>query len=499
MNDYPALAWLEKNEPASLERLCDWLRIPSVSTDPAYAGECRRAAEWAAQRLREAGLVAVIEETGDLGPDGKGSGRPIVMGYTPGERPGSPSRVMTTASASGVGPHVLFYGHYDVQPADPVELWHSGPFEPVIREAEAGEAGGRRVVARGACDDKGQVMMFLEALRAAYETTGKPAGGARFTVLLEGEEESGSANLERFLREKAGQFTACDFCLISDTGMLDRDHPAITYGVRGLTYTEVILHAADQDLHSGSWGGKCPNPNNELVKVLAQLWDEQRRVTIPGFYDAVRPIADAERAAWAALKVDTAAALQRIGLPPEADVGEAGYTALEREWGRPTCDINGLFGGYSGKGAKTVIPSYAGAKVSFRLVADQDPHAICESFFAWLNERTPVGCRWELIDHSGGHPATVSTDSPYLTAVNEAVEAATGVRPALIKTGGSIPVAGMLKAIAGLDTIFMGFGLGDDRVHSPNEKFEIECFRKGARSHALLLEQLVAMQPERLA
>lgn len=485
MSNTPSIDWLTKNESASLARLCDWLRIPSISTDPAYADECRRAAEWTAVQLREVGLIAVVEETGDIGRDGKGSGRPIVMGYTPGCEPGAKSL------GPAAGPHVLFYGHYDVQPADPLELWDSPPFEPVIREAKAGEQGGRRVVARGAVDDKGQVMMFIEALRAAYATTGKPAGGARFTVLIEGEEESGSANLERFIRERTAQFEACDFCLISDTGMLGRDRPAITYGVRGLVYTEVILHAADQDLHSGLWGGRCPNPNNELAKVLSQLWDEQGRVTVPGFYDDVRPINDTERAEWASLKLDPAESLKRIGLPPEADRGEAGYTSVEREWGRPTGDINGIFGGYSGKGAKTVIPAMAGAKVSFRLVADQRPEQIRDAFFAWLKARTPAGCRWELIDHSGGYPATVSTDSPYLSAVREAVHGATGTRPALIKSGGSIPVAGMLKSLAGLDTIFMGFGLDDDRVHSPNEKFEVECFRQGARSHAVLLERLL--------
>jgi acetylornithine deacetylase/succinyl-diaminopimelate desuccinylase-like protein len=276
--------------------------------------------------------------------------------------------------------------------------------------------------------------------------------------------------------------------------MLDRRTPAITYGVRGLVYTEVRLHGADQDLHSGLWGGRAPNPNNELCCILGGLWDAEGRVTVPGFYDAVRPLTPGERAAWKRLPFDPGAALKKIGLPPEADRGEAGYTALEREWARPTAEINGLSGGYTGPGAKTVIPAAASAKVSFRLVADQDPATVRDAFFDWCRRRTPPGCRWEFIDHSGGNPATVRTESEYLRAASDAVEKACGTRPVLIKSGGSIPVAGMLNAIAGLDTIFMGFGLDDDRVHSPNEKFELACYRMGARSHALFLEAAANMR-----
>lgn len=470
------LAWLDKEEPASIARLCDWLRIPSVSTDPKFKADVRRAAEWGAAHLRESGLTAQILDTGEP----KGSGHPVVL---------------AECNPEAAGPHVLFYGHYDVQPADPLDLWESPPFEPVIREAGTGpDAPGRRIVARGACDDKGQVMMFLEALRAWRLAGGAVGGGVRFTVLLEGEEESGSANLERFVHEHQKRLKECHVCLISDTGMLARGRPAITYGVRGLVYTEVRLHGADQDLHSGLWGGRAPNPNNELVKVLAQLWDAERKVTVPGFYDAVRPIGDDERGAWRGLHFDSIGALKRIGLGPEADIGESGFTAMEREWGRPTAEINGIWGGYTGHGAKTVIPAFASAKVSFRLVADQDPAKIREAFFEWCRKRTPPGCRWELIDHSGGNPATVRTDSAYLKAAQEAVLKACGTRPVLIKSGGSIPVAGMLKGTLGMDTIFMGFGLDDDRVHSPNEKFELECYRMGARSHALYIDLLSRMK-----
>jgi acetylornithine deacetylase/succinyl-diaminopimelate desuccinylase-like protein len=468
------LEWLKREEKQSIARLFDWLKIPSISTDPAYKARTREAAEWAAAHLRESGFTAELREIGVPA----GAGHPIVWA--------------TCGDGKSEGPHVLFYGHYDVQPADPLNLWESGPFEPTIkpREGEIGE----RIVARGSCDDKGQVMMFLEALRAWKLAGGKVGGGVRFSVLLEGEEESGSVNLERYLKEHAAELKACEVCLISDTGMLGREQPAITYGVRGLVYTEIKLHAANQDLHSGLWGGRSPNPNNELVKVLGKLWDADRRVTIPGFYDAVRPLTEGERAAWKKLTFSAADALKKIGLPPEADVGETGFSAMEREWARPTAEINGIFGGYTGAGAKTVIPAHASAKVSFRLVADQDPATIRDSFFAWCKQHTPPGCRWEFHDHSGGNPATVRTDSKYLASASSAVERATGKRPVLIKSGGSIPVAGMLKGIAGLDTIFMGFGLDDDRVHSPNEKFELDCYRMGARSHALFMEQLAGMR-----
>ncbi|MCC7390073.1 MAG: M20/M25/M40 family metallo-hydrolase [Phycisphaerales bacterium] len=470
------LSTLSSNESAAIARLIDWLRIPSVSTDPAYKADTARAAEWAAARLRESGLKVEVLPTGDP----PGSGHPVVLAESQG-------------AADYAGPHVLFYGHCDVQPPDPLGLWASPPFEPVIKPA-SGEVG-ERIVARGAVDDKGQVATFLEALRAWKETTGAAAGGVRFTVLLEGEEESGSVNLERFVKQHAARLGECDVCLISDTGMLGRGKPAITYGVRGLAYTEVVLHAADQDLHSGSWGGRCPNPISELAKVLARLWDENRRVTIPGFYEGVRELSKAEREAWAGLGFDQIDALKKVGLPPEGDVGEKGFTALEREWARPTAELNGIIGGYTGKGAKTVIPSHASAKVSFRLVDDQDPRKTTQRFFDWCSANTPPGCRWEFIDHSGGDPATVATDSPVLAAARRALKGASGgAEAALIKTGGSIPVAGMLKKQLGLETIFMGFGLDDDRVHSPNEKFELECYRLGARAHVLLIAELRGMK-----
>lgn len=469
------LEHLNANRDASIHDLLDWLRIPSVSTDPAYRDHVRNAAEWAARHLKASGFDVRVLATGTP----QAPGHPIVLATTHG-------------SPEYRGPHVLFYGHYDVQPGDPVDEWETkDPFKPVIKS----DHGRERIVCRGAVDDKGQVMTFLAAMRAWKEATGKPAGGARFTVLLEGEEESASVNLAHFIEQHKDQLKHCDVCLISDTGMLGPDRPAITYGVRGLAYTEVTLTGPNQDLHSGLWGGRVANPISELVKVLAQLWDKNRRVTIPNFYDHVRDITPAERDAWKRLDLDAAASLRSIGLPPEADVGETGFTATEREWARPTAEINGIVGGYTGKGAKTVIPSRASAKVSFRLVADQNPERIRDAFFQWLTERTPAGFKWSFLDHGTGWPATVPTDSPALQAASRALKSASGRKPELIKSGGSIPVAGILKQSLGIDTIFMGFGLEDDRVHSPNEKFELACYDLGARAHVHFVAELLASTP----
>ncbi|MBS0198316.1 MAG: dipeptidase [Planctomycetes bacterium] len=473
MSTQSVLEFLDRNDAAATQRLVDWLRIPSISTDPKYAADVRRAAEWVAGQLKDLGFAVEVRET----TNAQGAGHPIVMATIDG-------------AATYKGPHVLFYGHYDVQPVDPVDLWESPPFEPVIKPAQKGGPG-ERIVARGAVDDKGQVMTFIEACRAWKETTGHPTAGAKYTIMLEGEEESGSVSLEPFVRKFKKELQACDVCLISDTGMLGRDKPAITYGVRGLAYTEITLHAANQDLHSGLWGGRCPNPITELARVLAQLHDKKRRVTIPGFYDAVRPLTKQERANWKKLKFSAVGALKKIGLTAAADIGEAGFTAMEREWGRPTAEINGIWGGYTGHGAKTVIPAKASAKVSFRLVADQDPGKITKMFFKWCKAHTPPGCHWELNDHHGGFGVTVPTDSPTLAAAAKALKRASGKEAAMIKSGGSIPVAGMLKSLLGIDTIFMGFGLDDDRVHSPNEKFELSCYRLGQRAHALFMAELV--------
>ncbi len=471
MSTQQVLDWLTENETQSIERFIQWLKIPSIGTDPKHDPDTAKAAQWAADHLKESGFSVELKSTGTK----DNPGQPIVLATSPGDD-------------DYTGPHVLFYGHYDVQPVDPVELWDSPPFEPTHLPAD--DHAGERIVARGACDDKGQVLMFLEAMRGWHQTTGKPGGGVRYTILLEGEEESGSVNLEQFVDDHKDTLSKADVCLISDTGMLGRGKPAITYGVRGLAYIEVTLIGPDQDLHSGLWGGKVPNPINELTKVLAQLWDQDRRVTIPNFYDGVRELTAAERQAWQELGVDPVAALKGIGLPPEANIGEKGFNSIEREWARPTCDINGIIGGYTGPGAKTVIASKASAKLSFRLVDDQDSEKIAAAAIQWFKDRTPPGCTWEFENHGGGAPATCATESTPLQAAFRAIERACGIKPAMIKSGGSIPVAGLLKTTIGLETIFMGFGLEDDRVHSPNEKFELDCFRMGAKSHAALVEEL---------
>ncbi len=453
---------------AGIGRLVDLLRIPSVSTDPEYRDACRAAAQWCIEHLSESGISGELHETGTS----DAPGHPVVYAHHPGP-------------ASYHGPHVLFYGHYDVQPADPLELWDSPPFEPtIIREGEP------RIVARGAVDDKGQVMMFLEALRAWHDETGDIP--IRLTILLEGEEECGSVNLDQYLKDHVDTLRACDVCLVSDTGMWNRETPAVTYALRGLSYCEAILHGPDQDLHSGMWGGSVPNPLNELTKVFGQLFGPDGRCALPGFYDDVREVGEQERTQWKSLGIDETKQLASIGLPTEANVGEAGYSMIERQWARPTCDINGLYGGYMGKGAKTVIPSFAGAKISFRLVADQDPAKVTRSLFDWLKARTPPGCRWELMDHGSGLPCTVSTDSPHMVLAKESLHEATGKEPVLIGCGGSIPVVGSFKTLLGLDTLLLGFALDDDRVHSPNEKFELGCYEMGLRTHIVLIGKMAA-------
>lgn len=473
-NDVDAcFAFLSEHERASVDRLCEWLRIASVSTDPAYRDQVRAAAHWAAETIAGLGFDVELIETGG------GEGHPIVLAHAHG-------------AAGRAVPHVLFYGHYDVQPPDPLELWDHPPFEPAICPAVAGGPG-ERIVARGAVDDKGQVMTFLEALRAWREVAGLLAGGIELTIMLEGEEECGSVHLPEFLRSQRDRLQRCRFCLISDTGMLSRGRPAITTGVRGLMYTEVTLCGPAHDLHSGLWGGRVLNPATELARILAQLHDGDRRVTIPGFYDGVAALSESQRQQWRALGLDATAALAKIGLPPEADQGETGFTALEREWARPTAEINGLVSGYTGPGAKTIIPAQATAKVSFRLVDDQQPERIRDAFFAWLEARTPPGFRWRFRELGSGPPAVTPTDSPAVHAAGRAIRRASGHDAALIRSGGSIPVAGMLKSLVGLDTVFVGFGLDDDRVHAPNEKFELDCFRLGARTHVALLDELRRM------
>jgi acetylornithine deacetylase/succinyl-diaminopimelate desuccinylase-like protein len=382
------------------------------------------------------------------------------------------------APAGYSGPHVLFYGHYDVQPVDPLDLWKSPPFDPQLVDGPHG----KRFVARGAVDDKGQTMMFIEALRAWKDATGVIP--ADITALIEGEEEVGSPSLEPFMIDNKRELAA-DVALISDTGMWDIDTPAISTMLRGMAYAEVTLKAANRDLHSGLFGGSALNPINALTRILGDLQDEKGRIQLPGFYDKVNPISNAQRAQWDALGFDEQAFLGKVGLTEP--VGERGYSPLERLWARPTADINGIWGGYTGVGSKTVIAAEASAKVSFRLVPGQDPQEVAAQFKQFVNDRLPPGATAEFLDFTRSPGIEVNTDSPWVRAAQAVLADEYGKPAILMGCGGSIPVVTSLRSVLGLDSLLMGFGLDDDQVHSPNEKFEQRCFHHGIRSHARLL------------
>ncbi|MHC5113683.1 MAG: dipeptidase [Planctomycetota bacterium] len=456
----PVLEHVDANLDAARERLFDLLRIPSISTDPAYAGETRRAAEWCCAQLADLGFDASVRDT---------EGHPMVLAKHAGPDD---------------APHLLYYGHYDVQPPDPVDLWHSAPFEPIVQDS----VHGGKIVARGAVDDKGQLMTIVEAFRAWLAVHGSMP--VNVTVLLEGEEESGSPSLDAFLESHRAELD-CDVCLISDSDMWNVETPAITYMLRGLLYVQIRLHGPTHDLHSGVYGGAVMNPITALTRVLAQLHDADGVVQIPAFYDDVRELGDAERTQWESLGFDEAAFVGGAGL--EVSTGEKGRSALERTWSRPTCELNGIWGGYTGEGAKTVIPAHASAKLSCRLVADQDPKAIYDGIVRFLEERTPTGCRWELTPFGMEPAIRVPTESRFLEAAREGLLAAFGKEPVLMGCGGSIPVVGAFQKKLGFDSILVGFGLDDDRAHSPNEKFELKCFEHGIRAHVAMLERFGAM------
>ncbi len=457
------LARLHEQESESLSRLFEFLRIPSISADPAYKGEVARAANWVCDQLRQAGFNASVMAT---------NGHPMVVARHDGP-PGDN------------GARFLYYGHYDVQPADPLELWKSGPFDPVVVDGPRG----KRIVGRGAVDDKGQVIAIIEAMRAWIKVHGTLP--VAVTIILEGEEECGSESLEPFLREHADLLKA-DACVVSDTGMWDVETPAITTSLRGLVYQEVTVHGPDKDLHSGLYGGAVPNPVNVLASIIAQLHDADRRVTLPGFYDDVVEVAPRVREQWRTMGFDEAEFLAGAGMT--TGLGEKGQSSLERTWSRPTCDANGIFGGYTGKGAKTVIGSHATAKVSFRLVAKQDPTKVVAAFQTFVKDRLPAGCRAEF-QSFGANPAfQVGSDSPYLAAAERALERVYGRKPMLIGSGGSIPAVGAIARILGAPALLVGFGLDDDCVHSPNEKFELACFLGAQRSHAAMLAEFGRMR-----
>ena len=462
------LRHLEQDFDQAVARYVEFLRIPSISTDPAYAGETRRAGQWLADQLAGLGFSATLHET---------PGHPVLIAHHPGP---------AHDSKRGSAPHLLYYGHYDVQPPEPLDLWEHPPFEPTIVQAEHGP----RMVARGAVDDKGQVMTFLEAFRGWHKVHGTLP--AEITVLIEGEEETGSPSLPDFLKSHRDRLAAAAVAIVTDTNSWDIETPAITTSLRGLVYVEVTLKGPSRDLHSGMYGGAAINPLNALTRVLGQLHDDRGQVQIPGFYDDVVETPKDQLASWKALGFDEARFLGGIGLKTPS--GEGGRHVLERLWSRPTCDINGIWGGYTGAGAKTVIAAEASAKLSCRLVAAQDPERIVAGIRSFFEARTPPDCRWSISLFGQSPGISVATDSPYIRAAKAGLKQIYGKETVLMGAGGSVPVVGWMQDILGLESVMVGFGLEDDRIHSPNEKFELRCLKNGILSHAAILARLAAIQ-----
>ncbi len=446
--------YLEANRERFLADLVAALRIPSISAQPGHKADVRRCAEHFAAHMKSIGLThAEVVDT---------PGHPVVYGEWLGA-PGAPT--------------MLLYGHYDVQPPEPLELWTTPPFEPVV-------AGGK-ICARGACDDKGQVYMHLSAMAAHFAVNGRLPVNVK--LVIEGEEEVGSGHLEAFLRTWQDRLAA-DVIVVSDTGMLGPDQPSLCYALRGLLYTQIEVTGPTRDLHSGEFGGAVKNPAIALAQILAGLHDAEGRVTVPGFYGRVRALTPLERAAMAELPFDEAGFIRESGAP--LGVGERGFTTLERITARPTLDVNGMWSGYIGEGAKTVLPSFAAAKVSMRLVPDQDPGALFPAYEAHVRSLAPAGVTVKVINHHGAVPFITSPEHPMMQAAYRALARSWAKKPALIREGGSIPVMATFQQVLGLPSILMGFGLHDDQVHAPNEKFSLTSFHGGTKSCAYLYEEL---------
>lgn len=434
--------YIDANRQRFLDELVELLRFPSVSADPAYADDVRKTAEYVAQKLRDAGADNV-----EICPT---AGHPIVYG----------EKIVDPAK-----PTVLVYGHYDVQPPDPLELWETPPFEPTIRDG--------KIFARGACDDKGQFYMHLKAFEL-MQATGTLACNVKF--MIEGEEEVGSDNLGVFVKANKERLAA-DVVLISDTAMISLDTPSLETGLRGLSYLEVEVTGPNRDLHSGVYGGAVANPITILAQMIASLHDQDNRITIPGFYDDVMELSSTEREALNQAPFDEAAYKSDLGI--NAVWGERGYTTIERTGIRPTLEVNGIWGGYIGKGAKTVLPSKAYAKISMRLVPNQDSDRITQLFSKHFESIAPDCVQVKVTPHHGGQPAVTPTDSAAYRAAEKAIEEAFGKKPVPTRGGGSIPIVSLFEKELGLKTVLMGFGLDSDNLHSPNEKYDIANYFKG--------------------
>jgi succinyl-diaminopimelate desuccinylase len=450
--------YIAKHRDAFADDLADLLCIASVSADSRQNAETRRAAEWVGYQFQKLGLATEVIPT---------DGHPLVYAESPAV-PGKPV--------------VLVYGHYDVQPPEPLEEWISPPFQPTVR--------GGNVYARGATDDKGQMLTHVKGVEAWMKTVGKLPLQVKF--LIEGEEEVGSANLGPYVKANRDKL-ACNAVVISDCSQFAPGVPAITYGLRGIAYYELRLRGPKQDLHSGTFGGAVTNPANALAGLLAALKDKDGRIQVPGFYDDVVPLTEREREEFRALPLTDKEFMEPLGVT--GMFGEAGYSSLERRWARPTCDVNGLTSGYQGEGAKTVLPAKASAKFSFRLVPNQDPKKITASLRKFLEERLPPGIQMELVDHHGAPGVLVRLDSPYMHGASAAIEAAFGRAPVFIREGGSIPIVTTFARELGADVLLLGWGQNDDNTHSPNEKFSLEDYYKGTLASACLWEQLAKVTP----
>ena len=440
-----------------VEQLRDYLAIPSISALPEHRADLRRCATWTANEMRRIGLkkVSLIETPG----------HPVVYGEWL-EAPNKPT--------------ILFYGHYDVQPVDPIDLWESPPFEATVREGE--------IYARGAADDKGQIFMHFKAVEAWLKQAGRLPVNMKF--VLEGEEEIGSKNLDGFTREHKAKLTA-DVLVISDTPMFDRGVPSICYGLRGLAYFQVELRGTNSDLHSGSFGGAVANPGFVLAQLLSQMKDRSGRVKIPGFYDDVRALREEERTAFGNLPFNERRYRTELGAPKL--VGESGYTTLERLWARPTFEVNGLLAGFTGDGAKTVIPAVSMTKVSMRLVPDQDPDTIGDLFESYIRKVTPKSVELKVSRLHGGKPWMTEFDNPFVQAAARAIERGFGQAPVFNREGGSIPVVSTFQEVLGLPTVLFGIGLPDENAHAPNEKLDLGNFHNGVIASTVLYAEIAAV------